>query len=64
MFLRTVGHTNVITHEIDTGNSMPVKQRVPRLPFAHRAEAERQIKEMLKQDAKRRAAILRRLSQS
>ncbi len=35
---------------IDTGNSTPYKQRPRRLPYAYRAEADRQIKEMLAQN--------------
>ena len=40
-------HTTVLTHEINTGNSAPIKQHPRRIPFAHREESERQIIDML-----------------
>lgn len=49
VFEATVGHTNVVTHTINTGNSAPIKHRPRRLPYAYRDEADRQIKEMLAQ---------------
>ncbi|CAB4022215.1 Transposon Ty3-G Gag-Pol poly, partial [Paramuricea clavata] len=30
-----LGHTNILTHEINTGNSTPIKQHPRRIPFAH-----------------------------
>ena len=36
VFEATLGHTNVATHTIDTGNSTPIKQRPRRLPYAYR----------------------------
>ena len=47
VFEETLGHTNVATHTIDTGNSTPIKQRPRRLPYAYRDEADKQIKDML-----------------
>ena len=38
-----------MSDKIDTGNSPPIKQRPWRLPFVHREEAKRQIKDMLTQ---------------
>lgn len=49
VFEATIGHTDVVTHTIDTGNSIPIKHRPRRLPYAYRDEADRQIKEMLAQ---------------
>lgn len=49
VFADTLGHTTVVTHSIDTGDSPPIKQRPRRLPYAHREEADRQIKDMLAQ---------------
>ena len=42
-----LGHTNILTHEINTGNSTPIKQHPRRIHLAHREESERQITEML-----------------
>ena len=39
----------ITRHKINTGDAMPVKQRPRRLPYAHREEAERQIRQMLDQ---------------
>jgi hypothetical protein len=47
VFDEHLGHTNILTHEINTGNSTPIKQHPRRIPFAHREESERQITEML-----------------
>ena len=49
VFEDTLGHTNVVKHTINTGNNQPVRHRPRRLPYAHRAEAEHQIAEMLNQ---------------
>ena len=46
VFDEHVGHTT-ITHEINTGNSAPIKQNPRRIPFAHCEESERQITDML-----------------
>lgn len=40
-------HTNLVQHEIDTGEATPIRLRPRRLPFAKRAAAEKQIQEML-----------------
>ena len=49
VFEESLGHTNVVTHKINTGDSPPIRHRPRRLPYAHREEAERQINEMLNQ---------------
>ena len=49
VFENTLGHTTVLSHSINTGNSPPIKQRLRRLPYAHREEADKQIKDMLAQ---------------
>ncbi len=43
-----VGVTNLIQHQIDTGDNRPIKQRAWRLPFARRRVAEEEIQRMLK----------------
>ena len=48
-FEDTLGHTNVVKHTINTGNNQPVRHHPCHLPYAHRAEAEHQIAEMLNQ---------------
>ena len=47
VFDENLGHTTILTHEINTGNSAPIKQHPRRIPFAHRDESERQIADML-----------------
>ena len=47
VFDEHLGHANILTHEINTGNSTPIKQHPRRIPYAHREESERQINEML-----------------
>ena len=47
VFDENLGHTTILTHEINTGNSTPIKQHPRRIPFAHRDESERQIADML-----------------
>ena len=49
VFEESLGHTNVVTHKINTGDSPSIRHRPRRLPYAHREEAERQINEMLNQ---------------
>ena len=44
---RELGHTDVIYHNIDTGDSSPIKQRQYRLPYVHRAELLKQTSEFL-----------------
>ena len=47
VFDESLGHTNILAHEIDTGNNTPIKQHPHRSLYAHREESERQINEML-----------------
>ena len=35
VFDEHLGHTTILTHKINTGNSTPIKQHPCRLPFAH-----------------------------
>ena len=49
VFDESLGHTKVIQHTIDTGNSAPIRQYPRRLPYAHRAETRTQVQDMLKQ---------------
>ena len=49
VFSESLGVTNIVNHKIDTGDSPPIKQRARRLPFIHREEADRQIKNMITQ---------------
>ena len=49
VFDKTLSHTTLTTHKINTGTSPPIKQAPWRLPYAHRDEAQRQINDMLKQ---------------
>ena len=47
VFNDQVTECTITKHRINTENAMPIKQRPRRLPYAHREEAERQIKQML-----------------
>ena len=38
-----LGHTDVIHHSIDTGDSPPLRQPVRRIPFALRAKVEEMV---------------------
>ena len=44
-----LGHTSLVTHQIDTGSSHPIRQPARRLPLHKRAEADKLLKDMLKQ---------------
>ena len=44
-----LGHTDVVQHDIDTGDSPPLRQPVRRIPFALRAKVEEMVVEMEKQ---------------
>ena len=46
---KVLGHTGVITHKIDTGNAVPIRQLPRRLPYAYRQETSKQITDMLNQ---------------
>ena len=46
VFDENLGHTTILIHEINTGNSAPIKQHPSRIPFADRDESERQIADM------------------
>ena len=41
-----IGHTNLVEHEIDTGDARPFKQQPYRIPLAKRLHAENEIKRM------------------
>ena len=45
-----LGHTNVVTHHIDTGNAHPIRQQVRRAPVAKREETHRLLNDMLQND--------------
>ena len=49
VFDNTLGHTDVITHKIETGNAAPIRQYPRRLPYAYRHETSTQICDMLQQ---------------
>ena len=36
VFEHSLGHTTVVTHSIDTGDSPPIHQRPRHLPYAYR----------------------------
>ena len=42
--------THVAEHEIDTGDAMPIRQKVRRLPVAQQSHAKDEIDKMLKED--------------
>eukprot|EP00795_Rhopilema_esculentum_P017845 gene17845-biopygen6667 len=44
-----LGHTNIIEHEIDSGDARPIKQQPYRVSQAQRAEIDRHISNMLEQ---------------
>ena len=43
-----LGHTSLVTHQISTGSSLPIRQPARRLPLHKRAEADILLKNMLK----------------
>lgn len=43
-----LGRTNLVYHEINTGNARPIRQPARRLPHHQRSEAQAQVDEMLK----------------
>ena len=42
-----LGHTDLVSHHINTGNSAPIKQAARKLPLAKRVEAEKEVRQML-----------------
>ena len=44
-----IGRTDLVHHQINTGDSAPVKQQARRIPFALRPKVEEMISEMLEQ---------------
>ena len=46
---KVLGHTEAITHKIDTGSAAPIRQLPRRLPCAYRQETSKQITDMLNQ---------------
>ena len=49
VFHEGLGHTSVLSHHINTGNSTPIRQYPRRLPFHYTGEVEKQVKDMLQQ---------------
>eukprot|EP00794_Sanderia_malayensis_P014447 gene14447-biopygen11547 len=49
VFNDSLGHTTVLSHKIDTGESVPIRQYPRRLPYHYRAEVDRQVNDMLHQ---------------
>ena len=49
VFDETLGHTDVIQHNIDTGSALPIRQYPRRLPYAYREETKQQVTDMLQQ---------------
>lgn len=49
VFDKKLGHTNVISHKIDTGDAAPIRQYPRRLPYALREETDNQVTDMLQQ---------------
>ena len=47
VFQETLGHTDVISHKIDTGDAPPIRQYPRRLPYAFREEVKSQVTDML-----------------
>ena len=47
VFNEGLGHTSVLSHHINTGNSTPIRQYPRRLPFHFRGEVDKQVKDML-----------------
>ena len=41
VFDPSLGHTTVITHNIDTGDAAPIRQYSRRLPYAYREETDK-----------------------
>lgn len=42
-----IGRTNLVKHDIDTGDARPVKQRSRRMPLVHQEEIDKQVKDLL-----------------
>ena len=49
VFEDSLGHTNVVTHNINTGDATPIRQYPRRLPYAYRGETRHKVNEMLEQ---------------
>ena len=45
-----LGHTNIVSHRIDTGNAYPIRQQARRVPLAKREETQRLLDNMLQND--------------
>lgn len=43
-----IGRTKLVKHQIDTGNSKPIRQPPTRIPFAKRAEVRQKLEDMKK----------------
>ena len=42
-----LGSTKVVTHSINTGDSLPIEQPARHIPFAHRRKVEELVDDML-----------------
>ena len=49
VFEHSLGHTTVVRHSIDTGDSSPIRQRPRCLPCAYHKDTDDQIRDMLDQ---------------
>ena len=49
VFEHSLGHTTVVRHKINTGDSPPIRQRPRLLPYAYQKETDDQIRDMLDQ---------------
>eukprot|EP00794_Sanderia_malayensis_P016602 gene16602-biopygen14025 len=49
VFNNGLGHTTVISHKINTGDSPPIRQHPRRLPYHYRGEVDKQVQDMLTQ---------------
>ena len=45
-----IGRTNLVTHQINTGDARPIRQQARRLPLHKKLEAEKEITNMLERD--------------
>ena len=42
-----LGRTNVVEHEIDTGNSEPIRQPPGKIPLAQQSDCDKEVQSML-----------------
>ena len=48
-FEEKLGHSDYITHKIDTGNDSPIRQYPRRLSYRYQVESQSPVKELLEQ---------------